>query len=123
MTKVALDAKALSDVAIQGLQEVKGTNIVRMDLRDVDGAITDYFVLCTGTSDRHVQSLAESAEKFMREQAEEKPNTREGVRAGEWVLLDYVNVIVHIFQQSTREFFRLEDLWGDAGFERFEDLG
>ncbi|MEL6135312.1 MAG: ribosome silencing factor [Bacteroidota bacterium] len=123
MTKVALDAKALTDIAIQGLQEVKGTQIVRMDLRDVDGAITDFFVLCTGTSDRHVQSLAESAEKFIREQAEEKPNTREGVKGGEWILLDYVNVIVHIFQKPTRAFFNLEDLWGDAGFEQFEDLG
>ncbi len=122
MTKVAIDAKALTEVAIRGLQDLKGRNIVCMDLRGVDGAVSEYFVLCTGTSDRHVQALADSVQKFLREEADDRPINKEGLSTGEWVLLDYFNVVIHIFQRETRAFFRLEDLWGDADFEVIEDL-
>ncbi|MEO0897964.1 MAG: ribosome silencing factor [Bacteroidota bacterium] len=122
MTKLALDAKSLTDLAIKGLQDLKGKNIVRMDLREVDGAITDYFVICTGTSDRHVSSLAESVMDVIREEGSEKPINKEGLTAGEWVLLDYVNVVVHVFQKDTRDFYRLEALWGDANMDKIEDL-
>jgi ribosome-associated protein len=121
MTKVATDSRSLTDIVIQGLQEIKGQKIVRMNLSQADGSVCDYFVVCTGTSDKHVQSLSESVEKFMREQAGEKPLNREGLQQGEWVLLDYVNVVVHIFQAEARNFFRLEDLWGDAAFDFIED--
>ena len=120
MTRVALDAKALSDVVIEGLQEIKGQEILRMDLRDVDGAITDYFVLCTGTSDKHVQALAESVIELTKEHGE-RPHNKEGLQQGEWALIDYVNVVVHIFQREKRSFFRLEDLWGDAEFEEITE--
>lgn len=122
MTKVALDAKGLTEVAVRGLQDLKGRDIVCMDLRGVDGAVTEYFVVCTGTSDRHVQALAESVQKFLREEANDRPINKEGLSTGDWVLLDYVNVVVHIFQREVRSFFRLEDLWGDAEFEMIEDL-
>lgn len=117
--KAATDARALSDIVIKGLQEIKGQDIVRMNLSHADGSVCDYFVVCTGTSDKHVQALAESVEKFMRA-AGEKPLSREGLQRGEWVLLDYVDVVVHVFQAEARNFYRLEDLWGDAGFERIE---
>jgi ribosome-associated protein len=120
MTRVALDAKALSDVVIEGLQEIKGQEILRMDLRKVDGAVTDYFVLCTGTSDKHVQALAESVIDLAKEY-DERPHNKEGLQTGEWVLIDYVNVVVHIFQREKRAFFRLEDLWGDAEFEAIHE--
>ncbi|MCI4670322.1 MAG: ribosome silencing factor [Bacteroidia bacterium] len=120
MTKLAIDAKSLTDLAIKGLQELKGQKIIRMDLREVDGAITDFFVICTGTSDRHVSSLAESVMKEVREGASDKPISKEGLNAGEWVLLDYVNVVVHVFQQETRDFYRLEALWGDAAIDVIE---
>lgn len=120
MTKLAIDAKSLADLAIKGLQEVKGQDILRMDLRNVDGAITEFFVICTGTSDRHVSSLAESAMKFIREGAADKPINKEGLNEGKWVLLDYVNIVVHIFQQETRDFYRLEALWADAAVEKMD---
>ncbi|MEZ4827279.1 MAG: ribosome silencing factor [Bacteroidia bacterium] len=119
MTKVLLDAKSLSHVAVKGLQEIKGQDIVKMDLRKIDGAVTDYFVICTGTSDRHVQSLAESVMKFMSEVGE-KPISKEGLQHGEWVLLDYGTIVVHIFMREKRSFYRLEDLWGDARSEWIE---
>ena len=121
MTKIAISAKSLTDLAIKGLQELKGQKIIRMDLRDVEGAVTDYFVICTGSSDRHVSSLAESVMDVVKESASEKPINKECLNAGEWVLLDYVNVVVHIFQQDTRDFYRLEALWGDAEVEAIEE--
>ena len=120
MTQIILDAKALSDVAVKGLQEIKGKNIVRMDLRGSEGAVTDYFIICTGTSDKHVQALAESVLKIMKEVGE-RPISQEGFQTAEWILLDYVNVVVHIFQQEKREFYRLEKLWGDAQSEIIEE--
>lgn len=121
MTKIALDAKALSDLAIEALQDIKARHVLRMDLRKADGAITDYFVICSGTSDKHVQALAESVTKQAKE-AGERPISVEGMGTGTWVLLDFVNVVVHIFQQQSRDFYRLESLWGDAETERFEDV-
>lgn len=122
MTKIALDAQALSELAVKALQEVKGKDIVRMDLRQSDGSVTDYFVVATGTSDTHVKALSESVLKIIKQEAKEFPHAKEGVQGGEWVLVDYVNVVVHIFQKEKREFYRLEKLWGDATINVYEDM-
>lgn len=122
MTTTALDAQALSTLAVKALQEVKGKHIIKMDLRQSDGAVTDFFVICTGTSDTHVKALSESVLKIMKTEAGEYPHAKEGLQAGEWILVDYVNVVVHIFQREKREFFRLESLWGDAQTEVYEDF-
>ncbi len=119
MKQIVLESTQLSNVVIQGLEEIKGQDIVRMNLKNVESAICDFFVMCTGTSDRHVQSLADSVLKVMKE-VDERPISREGYELGEWLLLDYGSVIVHIFQKEKREFYRLEDLWGDAIFESIE---
>lgn len=121
MKNNVLDARAQSDIIIAGLQEIKAQDIVRMNLSKLEGAISDYFVICTATSDKHAQALADSVEKFMKEKAKNRPNVREGYLAGEWILLDYVNVIVHIFLKDTRNFYRLEALWGDADFENIKE--
>ncbi|TAE48092.1 MAG: ribosome silencing factor [Bacteroidetes bacterium] len=120
MTRVALDAKSITRIAVEGLQDTKGRDIVRMDLRKSSGAVTDFFIICTGTSDTHVKSLAESVMKKMSENGE-KPISREGVQKGEWVLIDYGNVVIHIFLKESRMFYRLEDLWGDADFLHIPD--
>lgn len=119
MKQIVLESTQLSNVVIQGLEEIKGQDIVRMNLKNVESAICDFFIMCTGTSDRHVQSLADSVQKVMKE-VDERPISREGYELGEWLLLDYGSVIVHIFQKEKREFYRLEDLWGDATFEAIE---
>lgn len=116
-----LDARSLSNIVIQGLQEVKARDIVRMDLRKSSGAVTEYFIICTGTSDTHIQALSDSVREFVKRDAREFPLSTEGMRSGEWVLMDYVNVVVHIFRQDRREFYRLENLWGDAHIERIAD--
>ncbi len=117
MKQKVLESVQLADIAIKGLEEIKGQDIILMDLRKVDSAICDYFIMCTGTSDRHAQALADSVMKMM-ESVREKPVSREGYQLGEWILLDYISVIVHIFQREKREFYRLEDLWGDAKFKQ-----
>lgn len=116
-----VSSKILSDQIIAGLQEKKGVEVLRMDLREVKGAVTDFFVICTGTSDRHCQALAESVKMMVKDEIGERPHNIEGLQKGEWILLDYISVVTHIFQKEKREFYRLEDLWGDAEFEEISD--
>lgn len=119
--KNILDAFVQSEVVIKGLQEVKAQNIVRMDLKNVNGAISDYFIICTATSDRHAQALADSVETFMKDKTNNRPLCVEGYQMGEWILLDFVDIVVHIFLEEKRMFYRLESLWGDAGFEKIKE--
>jgi ribosome-associated protein len=121
MTKQVVSSIQLSDLAIQGIQELKGVDLLRMDLRNLETAVTDFFVIATGTSDRHVAALGDSVLKMMKEEAEENPISKEGFQKGDWVLLDYGSVVVHIFLKKVRDFYRLEDFWGDAEFEKFSE--
>jgi len=111
----------LSKYIVKGIQEKKGTNIVILDLKGIGNAIADYFIICTGTSDTQVDAIAESVDKEVVEAAAEKPWHREGFQNKEWILLDYVNVVVHIFKSDVRSFYGLEELWGDAVVTRIED--
>ena len=115
-------AQILSDVVIKGLQEVKGENIVNVDLSGIENAICTNFIICTGTSNTHVSSLANSAEKEVRTTLEEKPWKREGFGNSEWVILDYVNTVVHVFQEEARNFYNLDGLWADAKITKIKDL-
>lgn len=119
--KDVLDAFVQSEIVVKGLQELKGTEILRMNLQNLSGAISDYFIVCTATSDRHAQALADSVEKFMKDKCKTRPLVTEGYQKGEWILMDYVDVIVHIFLKEKRDFYRLESLWGDAEFEKIAD--
>ena len=104
----------LIDVTVKGLQDVKGEDIICIDLREIDNAVCDYFIVCTGTSNTHVNALAGSVQKEVRNTLQVRPWHKEGFGNSEWILLDYVNVVVHIFQKEAREFYNLEGLWGDA---------
>ena len=115
MRDTIVETRTLCDTAIHALEEIKGQDIALMDLREVESAVSDYFVICTGTSDRHVQSLADSVLDEMKKVGE-IPISKEGIQHGEWVLIDYASIVVHIFQRDHRDFYRLEDLWGDAEF-------
>ena len=112
--KVTKAAKHLTDYVIEGLQEKKGVDIVHLDLRKLKGSIADHFIVCTGTSDKHVQALADSVWDMVHKQSGDKPPRTEGQRQGEWILMDYVDVIVHIFLKDKRDFYSIEELWGDA---------
>ena len=104
----------LVNSVVGGIQEKKGTNIVILDLREVEYAICDYFVICDGNSSTHVDSVADSVEETVRQQTGEKAFHVEGYNNAQWIVLDYVDVIVHVFQRPVREYYGLEELWSDA---------
>ncbi|MHB1278627.1 MAG: ribosome silencing factor [Bacteroidia bacterium] len=109
----------LADVIVKGMEEKKAKDIVLMDLREVKGAVTDFFVICEGESDKQVQAIARSVEEFVDKEVHEDPSHREGFENSEWILLDYFNVVAHIFIPEKREFFALEELWGDGEITRY----
>jgi ribosome-associated protein len=115
-------AARLVDAIVKGIQEVKGKDIVHLDLRGVPNTVCDHFVICHGDSATQVEAIHNSVERFTREQLGEKPWHTEGVRNAEWVLMDYVDVVVHIFHRDKRGHYALEDLWGDAARTSFENV-
>lgn len=110
----------LVDAIVHGLQEVKGNDIVELNLEKIPNAICSRFVICHGDSSTQVEALANSVEKEVKEKLNEKPLHREGVNNAEWIILDYFNVVVHVFQKATREFYDLEKLWADAEAKKIE---
>ncbi|WP_036156009.1 MULTISPECIES: ribosome silencing factor [Maribacter] len=105
---------------IQGIDEVKGHNINLLDLREIENTVCDYFIVCNGTSNTHVNAIVGSIQKTVSKAIQDKPWHVEGEDNAEWVLMDYVNVVVHIFQKQVREFYDIEGLWGDAKFTTIE---
>ncbi|MBT3417574.1 MAG: ribosome silencing factor [Flavobacteriales bacterium] len=123
MTKRKLDASdILLETIINGIQEVKGKDISTLDLTKIETAVCKYFVICSGTSSTHVSSISENIRKFVSKEIKEKPWSTEGKDTSEWVLMDYSDIVVHVFQNQIREFYNLEDLWGDAEIRTLENL-
>jgi ribosome-associated protein len=114
-------ALILADAIIKGIQEKKGLDIVSLNLGKIQSTICDYFIICHGTSRTHVNAIAESVEEEVKKLTGAYPRRREGYSNGEWVLLDYSDVVVHVFQEPVRQFYGLENLWADAPLKRFED--
>jgi ribosome-associated protein len=109
-----MKSKELSKIVVQGMQEKKATDIVVIDLRAVKNAVSDYFIVCTGNSDTQLDAISESVEKEVYKHTGENPWHREGKENKEWILIDYVDVVAHVFKKDRRAFYGLEDLWGDA---------
>ena len=108
------ESAMLAEIAIKGMQEKKAKEIVCLDLRNINNAVSDFFVICHGDSNTQVDAIADSVEFEIKKAIGENPWHREGFENAEWILLDYVNVVVHVFQKPQRDFYRLEDLWADA---------
>ena len=106
---------------INAIQDVKGKEIISLDLRKIDSAICKYFIICTGTSNTHVNSIESNIKKTISRDLGEKPFHIEGNNVGEWVLMDYSDIIVHVFQEKTRAFYNIEDFWGDAKFKNYKE--
>ena len=109
-----LKIKNLVDVIVRGMQEKKAENVTVVDLRNIDNAVCDFFVISNANSNTQVNAIADSVQKETLEILADKAWHKEGTETAEWILLDYVNVVVHIFQTASREFYALEELWGDA---------
>ena len=115
MAKRKLDSSdILLETIINGMQEVKGKDISVLNLKEIETAVCKYFVICSGTSNTHVSSISDNIRKFVSKEIKEKPWGTEGKDTSEWVLMDYSDIVVHVFQTQIREFYNLEDLWGDA---------
>ena len=112
--KVLSESAYLSELAIYGIQEKKGNDIVRLDLRNIFSSVSDYFVICHADSSTQVKAIANSVEEEIFKATQQEPWRKEGLEYGEWILLDYVDVVIHIFRTDKREFYGVEDLWGDA---------
>jgi ribosome-associated protein len=120
MTKDKVAADQLVTEIIRGIEEVKGQHIEILDLRDIENTVCDYFVICDGTSNTQVNAIVNSVQKLVSKAVKEKPWHVEGNDNSEWVLIDYVNVVVHVFQKHIREYYDIEGLWGDAKTVRIE---
>tara|TARA_B100001109_G_C18864691_1_gene476361 strand:+ start:9312 stop:9689 length:378 start_codon:yes stop_codon:yes gene_type:complete len=122
MTKESkrITSDELSDIIIKGIQEKKGENIRILDLKSVDGAVTDYFIICDANSSTQINAIKDSIEEEVRKTIGEKPWHIEGTTNLEWVLIDYVDVVAHVFNPEKRAFFNLEGLWADAEIKEIE---
>jgi ribosome-associated protein len=121
-SKKSAKEDALKDLVVLGMQDKKAQDIAVIDLRSHKNAIADFFVICSGTSNTQVESIADSIEDMVYKQTSELPRHKEGQETGEWVLVDYINVVAHVFQKSKRGHFALEELWGDAEIEYIKEL-
>jgi ribosome-associated protein len=106
---------------IQAIQEKKGENIVSLDLRKIHEAVADFFIICEAKNHVQVRAIADFVEDQVEKNCEELPYKHEGMQALQWALIDYVNVVVHIMQSESRNFYKLEDMWNDAEREEHED--
>ena len=116
----SLKIKVLVDVIVKGMQEKKAENITVVDLRDIDSAVCDFFVISNANSNTQVNAIADSIQKETLEELNDKAWSKEGTETSEWILMDYVNVVAHIFQTPVRDFYSLEELWGDAKITSIE---
>ena len=114
-------SEELCNLVVKGMQEKKALDIVVMDLRGVKNAFADFFVVCAGTSDTQIDAIADSVDKEVWEATRTNSKSIEGKSNREWILLDYYDVIVHVFKKDKREFYKLEELWGDAQFTYIDD--
>lgn len=120
MTKEKTSADQLITTIIAGIEEVKGKEITILDLREIENTVCDYFIVCEGTSNTQVNAIVNSIQKLVSKTTKDKPWHIEGTDNAEWVLMDYVNVVVHVFQKHIREYYDIESLWGDAKTTQIE---
>ncbi|CAM3621507.1 ribosome silencing factor [Flavobacterium gelidilacus] len=114
MTKKKVNNDDLIANIIKGIEDVKGNDINILDLREIDNTVSDYYIICNGNSNTQVNAIVNSIQKVVSKELKDKPWHVEGSDNAEWVLMDYVNVVVHVFQKHIREYYNIEGLWGDA---------
>jgi ribosome-associated protein len=119
-TLVRQDSDTLADLVVRGMQDKKASDIVVLNLKELKNAVADYFIICSANSDTQLEAVARSVEEEIEKETGESPWQTEGRTNREWVLLDYVDVVVHVFLRDRRKFYALEELWGDANISYIE---
>jgi len=115
------DTDFINDLIIESIKELKGKNIVKIDMREIDGSPADFFIICEGNSTIQVSSIADNIYKKIKQEKRTLPISFEGKNNSLWVLLDYFSTVVHVFYPETRQFYNLESLWNDGKIEKIKD--
>lgn len=115
------NSEKLVKAIVKGMQEKKASEITIMDLRNIKNAVADFFVICSGGSDRQLDAISESVDEQVFKTLKENPWHMEGKNNKEWVIIDYISVVAHIFRKDKRDFYALEKLWGDADVTEVDD--
>lgn len=118
--KIAQESTSISELVVHGIQEKKGNDIVRLDLRNIHSSVADYFVICHAESTTQVKAIAQSVEEEVFKALKQEPWRKEGLQHADWIIIDYVDVVVHIFKTDKRQFYGIEDLWGDAEMQFYK---
>ena len=116
------ETKLLLQAIVEGIQEKKGKKITVVDLSELEGLVYSYFVICEGNSTTQVSSIADSIKDYVREKMRVKPFASDGYQNSQWVVLDYGEILVHVFLRETRDFYKLESLWSDAKLTDVPDI-
>lgn len=106
---------------IKAIQQKKGENIVSLDLRKIPEAVADFFIICEATTNVQIKAISDAVEWEVKQKCMETPYRHEGRAGAHWVLIDYVNIVVHVFHPETRKFYKLEDMWGDGTMQEHND--
>ena len=117
-----LTTEELNDLIIDSIQDIKGKNILKLDLRHLEEAPTDYFIICEGDSNTQVKAISDNIHKRIKQEASILPARSEGEKNALWICVDYFTTVIHVFYRETRSFYQLEDLWSDAKFTEYESL-
>ena len=115
-------SEQLNHCVIEGIRDIKGKNIVQLDLRKLEDAPADFFIICEGDSNVHVKAISDSVYKKVKEELQLTPAHTEGSGNARWILMDYFNTIVHVFYPETRFFYEIENLWSDAEVTEYADI-
>lgn len=122
LSNVPWTTEALNDLIVDAIQDIKGKNIVKLDLRKLKERPTDFFIICEGDSIVQVRAIADRVRSRVREETGRRPGHLEGGTNSVWVLVDYFDIVVHIFHPETRRFYELEMLWSDADFTEYPNV-
>lgn len=116
------DQQELKNCIISAMQDKKARNIVSIELKGLNNSFTDYFIICHGTSKPHVEAISNFIEESTIKKLHQKPWQKEGFENKEWILLDYFDIVVHVFLEEKRDFYSIEELWGDGKIENHDEI-
>ena len=116
------ETQSLLQTIVEGIQEKKGKKITVVDLSELEGPVYSYFVICEGNSTTQVSSIADSIKDYVREKIRIKPFATDGYQNAQWIVLDYGEILVHVFLRETRDFYKLESLWSDGKITDIPDV-
>ncbi len=120
--KISNETQLLIDLAVKGMQDKKAKNIVVIDMNKIQGSMFEAFVVCHGNSPAQVEAIADNVDMEIKKTTGQNPWRQEGYNNCEWIVLDYVTVVIHIFKEDIRQYYRLESLWGDAPQKQYQDI-